>query len=391
MSSFLSLTEEKVQSKEWLSTHYKKQCINVTIIDMSSAGGMNCIMKKLVLEFSDGPDLTVVMKCVRPRGQSHSKDLGLPRECLFYEELASTLNVKTPAVHFSYGNMETGEKILVLENLSDCIQSGYFFGPISPLNWGKDLKALTASASEGLTETDIAKKAFLMAANLHAKYWNDPSLMSKVWLRSTQWYIGEDKQSWTASQKIAVDAWACVRDPTKSSEIVWNDYLVSVMESSFSKINWETKQKSLKAAAFTLAHGDFHPANMMYRPADDSIVLLDWENVGIGSGPQDLAQYMISHVNVDIRKTIETELLPIYYHNLTSLPGSLVRSSEYSLEECRREFIFGGAERWFWMLAFLLNMAMPTAVKQYFHDIVSRFVNDYASEITTETIGMPRV
>lgn len=39
--------------------------------------------------------------------------------------------------------METGEKIIIMEDLSlKGIQSGYFFGPGSPLNWGKDLTVL---------------------------------------------------------------------------------------------------------------------------------------------------------------------------------------------------------------------------------------------------------
>eukprot|EP00287_Rhodomonas_sp_CCMP768_P024463 CAMPEP_0202849904 /NCGR_PEP_ID=MMETSP1389-20130828/82150_1 /ASSEMBLY_ACC=CAM_ASM_000865 /TAXON_ID=302021 /ORGANISM="Rhodomonas sp., Strain CCMP768" /LENGTH=51 /DNA_ID=CAMNT_0049528015 /DNA_START=1 /DNA_END=152 /DNA_ORIENTATION=- len=36
-----------------------------------------------------------------------------------------------------------------------------------------------------------------------------------------------------------------------------------------------------------------------------SLKLIDWEMVGVGSGPQDLAQYMISHATPALRQECE--------------------------------------------------------------------------------------
>jgi hypothetical protein len=395
MASFIdkSVTANEVETKEWLSAHFKKPVADLTIVDMSGTGGQSgAIMKKLVLKFEDDSDLSVILKSTAEAGQPFAKSLGLSRECFFYDMLGPTLsNVRLPEVYFAYGSMETGEKVILLENLSECIQSGYFFGPWSCINWGKDLKALCASAPEGLGPEDMARKSFLMAANMHAKYWNDPSLLTHGWLRMARYARGEDRAVWEGAHKVATDAWAKVREPTNSAKFKWDEYLVSVVESSFSKICWEEAECVQKKYPFTLVHGDFHPANMMYHPAEDSVVLLDWENVGIGSGPQDLAQYMISHTHKDVRKTIETVLLREYYEALTTAPGSKASAADFSFEVCEREFIFGGVERWIWLLAVIMNMGMPDVAKQFFHDIVSAFVQDYKDIITPESIGMPRL
>lgn len=395
MASFMDkrVTAAEVETKEWLSTHFKKTVNDLTIIDMSGSGGQSgAIMKKLVLKFDDETELSVIMKSTGEAGQAFARSLGLSRECFFYDILGPTLsNVRLPKVYFCYGNMETGEKVLLLENLSDCIQSGYFFGSWSCINWGKDLTALTAGAPEGLEEKDMARKSFLMAAHMHARYWNDSSLQTHEWLRMVRYTRGEDRAVWEGAHKVATEAWKKVREPENAAKFKWDNHLVSIVESSFSKISWENSECVQKKYPFTLVHGDFHPANMMYCPKEDSVVLLDWENVGIGSGPQDLAQYMISHTNKTIRKKLETELLGEYYEILTTTPKYKVSTTEFPYEMCQREFIFGGAERWIWLLAVIMNMQMPDVAKQFFHDIVSAFLDDYKDVITLETIGMPRL
>jgi hypothetical protein len=50
-----------------------------------------------------------------------SKALGLIREALFYQSLAKDLKTKIPRVYYAYGDKETGEKVLILEDLSTYI------------------------------------------------------------------------------------------------------------------------------------------------------------------------------------------------------------------------------------------------------------------------------
>ena len=64
--------------------------------------------------------------------------------------------------------------------------------------------------------------------------------------------------------------------------------MILAMDSSVSKISWESfKERINMDTAWTLVHGDYHPANQLIDPNSEEIKLisLDWEMVGLGSGP----------------------------------------------------------------------------------------------------------
>ena len=102
-----------------------------------------------------------------------------------------------PSILYLHGDMSTGEKTLILEDLSSsCVQSGYFFGPGSPLNWGKDLPAqLATNRPAGVNAMQqIARETSRKAASMHATYWMDRSLLEHKWLRS-EWLTGRGEDS----------------------------------------------------------------------------------------------------------------------------------------------------------------------------------------------------
>jgi len=64
------------------------------------------------------------------------------------------------------------------------------------------------------------------------------------------------------------------------------------MDSSVGKISWESYKNRLGLEkVWTLVHGDYHPANQLIDPKqeDARVTSLDWEMVGLGSGPQEVA------------------------------------------------------------------------------------------------------
>ena len=138
--------------------------------------------------------------------------------------------------------------------------------------------------------------------------------------------------------------------------------------------------------------GDFHPANVLWR-SDPSIsstdgvpFLVDFEMVGLGSGPQDIAQYLISHMLPELRRECENRLVLDYYSHLTD--GTLLHPCDYSLEQCWEDYKHGGAERWVWLLLLLATMC-PDSMVQYFHDQLRDFIVDH--HIDENNVGMPRV
>jgi hypothetical protein len=192
-----------LENLEWIygdiSQATGQDVASAKLVDFSGMGGLNATMRRLVVTFKDGTEVKFVYKTMLPDAYAKSKDLGLPRESFFYKYLAPKLaaqGVPLANVVFVHGNMTTGEKTMVLEDLSaKCVQSGYFFGPGSPHNWNKDLSATIAAnrpahAPTNIGMADIARAAFRSAASMHATYWMDDSLLQYKWLRSGDWLQG---------------------------------------------------------------------------------------------------------------------------------------------------------------------------------------------------------
>lgn len=397
-------SDDHTWSKEAIEERSKGVSVRkIDLVDFSGMGGLSGAgMRKFIVEMENDSTQTFVFKTIPNDRLFGSKSLGLPREAFFYQHLSSKLvanGASIPDVVCVHGDMSTGDKALVMEDLSGaCVQSGYFFGSGSPLNWGKSLTELIAQhRPDGcdVTMDTIASHAFRNIAKIHATYWLDSSLLDYSWLRCQQWLRGEGLDAFEAAQSRATTAWKATKEKIANgtSTVRWDDELVQCMDASIAKISWEQYKEDLKNRKWTLVHGDFHPANLMWRwpsasdASSGSTVLLDWEMVGLGSGPQDLAQYMISHMAPADRRRMEEPLLIAYYEELTRGAVS-IDAADYSFDECKRDFISGGTERWVWMLALLTGMC-PDPMVQYFQDQLAVFMQDH--NVTPESIGMPRV
>jgi hypothetical protein len=373
---------------------------------MNDAGGLSGasmikVIAKIQIENSEEIEsISMIQKSVK---SDMSKNLGLPREALFYDQYKSVIDSSVeksflPGIYYSYGDMDNGEKLILMEDLNACTQTGHFFGPGTPLNWGKDLKESMSRVNVGneddyITEIAISAKSFSIAANIHAKFWKDDNLVSVPFLRGCDWFSNNGECSWLKAQQSSVDNWKKCKNKISSGEskVNWDTNLIQCMDASFSKISWENYLIDIKNRDFTLVHGDFHPANMMLKRLSPSVddwtlILLDWEVVGIGSGPQDLAQYLISHMNYKTREGCERALLRRYWDELKEKGGE--KLSNYTFENCNKDYIDGGIGRWVWLLS-LLTSICPDNITQYFHDQVLHFINTH--EITPENIVMPRV
>ncbi|GMH38607.1 hypothetical protein BSKO_06491 [Bryopsis sp. KO-2023] len=386
-------TEVVDVSSDWLSEKLGTTVTSVSIEPYLNAGGLTSSMKKVSLTGEgDQPLKTLVLKTIlKGEKLGVSKGMGLAREALFYNHFGSELSddFSLPNVLHAWGDVQTGAKVLLMEDLSFTTQSGYFFGPGSPLNAGKDLDKIVAEAG-GPTAEEIARLAFISGARLHAKHWNQTQdLVSIPWLMRADWFRGEGREGFEAYQSRAADYWKQIREKIKSDQtgVKWDANLVDIMDASMSKISWERFQEERVAPGsfpVTLVHGDFHPANMMFSNTGgkQQLYVLDWEVVGIGSGPQDIGQYMISHASPDFRRSCEEKLLREYHSELTS------QGVELTWEACKAEYVLGGAEKWFWMLAYLAG-SFPDGMAQYFQDQVAAFVNDH--NLTPAMVSQPRM
>ncbi len=278
------------------------------------------------------------------------------------------------------------------------------------MNWGKNLMTLT-SGDPDLTSHVISKHAFQLAARLHAEHWKQPEILDIAWLRGSLWARGEGKESWEKAQHESAQRWQGVKKSIAKEErpIHWSTQLVAIIDASVDRWSWQQHLDEISRRHWTLVHGDFHPGNMIWCRTDPAawalnpgfderplqkgrLVLIDWEVVGVGSGSQDLAQYLISHTHPEERRATELGLVREYY---AALVDNLARRDggsriDYPWEECWEDYVAGGVGRWVWLLVYIACMpAVPAEAVQYFHDQLLAFVSDHA--VTPATVGMPRV
>jgi len=250
---------------------------DISMHDYSGQGGLSGAALKVVrLRTCEDTMKSFIIKTITDADLSRSKRLGNARESYFYHFLApmlSTRNVNIPDVLFAYGDMSTGGKTIILEDLSiDCIQSGYFFGQGSPLNWNKDLNAILQVYHSRCSSVDtpsdhsatmelIAMMTFRNAANMHATFWMDRSLLndSYSWLRGHSWLTGVDELSWVQAQASVQVAWEKLMTRIQSgvSTVVWDPNLLRCIKASVEKISWQDYSSTVSSADYrwTLVHG----------------------------------------------------------------------------------------------------------------------------------------
>jgi hypothetical protein len=95
---------------------------------------------------------------------------------------------------------------------------------------------------------------------------------------------------------------------------------------------------------------------------------------GLGSGPQDLGQCILSNMDTNERRQCEEELIRNYYHELTANCGV----KDFTWEDCWKEYQVGGLERWLWFLVYFLGQEGPLLEwAQFFHNQIAAFLHDH--------------
>lgn len=273
-------------SPAWLSSKLVGSPVvtSVEVESMSGAGGLNCDMQRLHVVFEEGSAVkTFVLKRTRAGGNASSKNLGLVREALFYKFIQETketwVDVLVPSlvhVSFAEGDEATGSKHILMEDLKSAVQSGYFFGPHSPLNWGKDLVSLTRSWSEkhSLDAAKVTTLAFSAAAKTHAAYWNNTeALAPHAWLKGRNWRDGQDQADWEAAQDQGRAAWLAAKAKAAKGDggVVWSPEVVAVLDASFAKCSWEAFVAELQIRPLTLVHGGRSPIFLLFASSSNCI------------------------------------------------------------------------------------------------------------------------
>lgn len=390
---------------------------------LNGAGGVLASMYSLTAVI-DNKDIEhhYILKTTAPTLEAlqRSIDYGLPRESIFFKELGETLssqlNFSIPKVFACVGDMKTGQKDILMEDLSEKgLQSGLLFGPKAPLNLDKNLDDLIERVFQKHdaaipSAEEIAMATFKQIGLMHKYFWEDETIIEKhgEWLRSSNWgwagcfdnidTLTDIQREWESCQSMANEPWRNTKNRISNGSLTldWDDNLFQCLEAAMEKIDWFTHVKVCKKRSWTLTHGDFHPGNVFWLPVTGSSsiesditghpMFLDWEFVGVGNGPSELGWYLIFHMDPEVRRNCEENLLINYYESLTA-PPSKVDISTFTFSQMKEEYIKGGSERAIFIFCYLSDLCEQKWL-QSFHNQIASFLTDH--NINPQNVGFAR-
>lgn len=354
-------------------------CARVRDFD-EKMGGLSGAFQCVDVSTAAGKTVELILKVTGSQKQT-AIALGTAREALFLADFGQELVGVVPRVYHCYGDMASGTKEVLMEKLRGK-PAGVYFGRGNPNNWSLSSEDLSAAAADS-NALEVSKDAFSLYARLHARFWCNESVLSREMLRGADWYSGSGRESWERAQQLAADAWS---EQKLHSKVCWDAHLSACVDASFAKVDWDTFRSEIALRPFTIVHGDCHPHNVLRLDGTNQLVLIDFEMVGVGSGPQDLGQFLISHMEPHIRRQHERELMRIYH---TCLVSELTEHKDApDFHDIWTEYQRGGAGRWLWFVPYLASVC-PPEMGQYFHDNTAAFLRDHFPD--PASVPMPRV
>jgi thiamine kinase-like enzyme len=205
------------------------------------------------------------------------------REVRFYEEIADTIDLRTPRCYYSMFDPDTIEHILILEDLA-------------PARIGSTIAGCSRDEAEIMIRS---------MAKFHATWWMHPQLDEKSWLSHPelhQWQSDWYKDHWHLYlNKVGDILPAAMRT---IGEKLLNEFL--------------NVGESLYSSPETIIHGDFQLDNLMFDVTGEigTIGVIDWQFVTRGRGSFDVGSLLGYNIESDARKAHERELMRIYHQVL---------------------------------------------------------------------------
>lgn len=201
------------------------------------------------------------------------------KEVLFYRDISSRLDVRTPEFHFAAVSDDGTSCMLLFEDL----------GP-----------ARQGDQVEGCTLAD-AKAAIAQAAAIHGPSWRNEELTGAEWIEPV---------SGLADALIPAYAHA---------QTVFQDRYGDTLEAEFMSVCEGLAELAPKwfrrpTERLSVIHGDFRLDNMLFdiKSGAEPIAVLDWQTVSSGNPLTDIGYFMGCGIGSTLRVMHESELLDAY-------------------------------------------------------------------------------
>ncbi|GGK97763.1 phosphotransferase [Nocardia jinanensis] len=224
------------------------------------------------------------------------------QEVRFYTDIASTVAVRTPRCHHAEIHGDGAEFVLLLEDLAPARQGDQIAGcPVGH-----------------------ARSAVANLAGLHAPRWCDDTLLDiEGFSRNGPEEAATLRELYGPTTDIFLDR---LGDRLTAQD---HDILRACGEVI---ADWLTARPE----RFGLVHGDYRLDNLLFGTGTTPpATAVDWQTVNLGLPARDLAYFVTTSLDPEIRRTAEKGLVATYHQRLTELGVT-----GYTLEDCWQDYRF---------------------------------------------------
>lgn len=225
------------------------------------------------------------------------------REVRFYQQLASATDLPTPLCYYAAINLETGEHILLLQDLSP-MQSGSRVAGCTP---------------------DQARLAIAHIAKLHLHWWGRTGEATLDWLADGDVDLNADLMRQHYEQW-----WPRFYEQAKHN---LPDELTD-LSMRLGDERARIRRRVFGSSPRTLIHRDYQLENLFFGKGKE-FAIVDWQFLSRGRGVWDVAYFLSESLLPADRRQVEMELLASYHRTLVDHG-----IHDYPFKQCLDDFRF---------------------------------------------------
>jgi hypothetical protein len=285
----LPLTVDEI-TPEWLSEALDTRVSSVTESSTIRGTGTKVFVD---VTFEDDASPLPTSLCVKGGFGEEVRSFGTAEayivEARFYGSIAPGLDLRLPRCHYAAVDVERGQGIVILDDLRE--QGATFGEPTEP--WSADRVAA----------------ALEQQARWHGGTWGGAQL------RDAGLSVGSSAVRVAAPMLFSAEHWAAQASIAEipSLEGVLADR--EAMRAAFHRL-WQLDD----AGDLCLAHGDAHVGNT-FIDSSGNPGFLDWQCPCLGPWSYDVAYFLVGALPVDVRRSVEKDLLREYLAALAAAGG----------------------------------------------------------------------
>ncbi len=207
------------------------------------------------------------------------------REINFYRDIAPDMRIRTPKCYYSFMDIPGDNYVLILEDLN-------------PARFGDEVQSCPVADAE---------RAITALAECQKPWWQHPRLDTMDWMPYVNAPVHQSaEQSYNEAWEPFVQAFGD-QIPAKVMPVAerMKTHIIDLLN-------------IFEAPPRTIIHGDYRLDNIFFDHPDGSpVAAIDWQISSRGRGVFDVAYFMASCLEPDVRRANEQRLLRLWYDTVT--------------------------------------------------------------------------